>query len=116
MRDCAGVEMPSASDEQRTAPRFDCGLKVCYRQVGDPTKAEYAADVLNLSTTGMGLAVASPLETGALLNLDLLDKHGQKRRTLLACVVHATTHDDQRIVGCNFIRYLTEEELQALLS
>ena len=56
------------------------------------------------------------LEAGALVNVDLLDKTGRIVRTMLACVVHTSKRaDGAYAVVCNFIRELSEQDLQALL-
>jgi c-di-GMP-binding flagellar brake protein YcgR len=110
-------KLPAAeNDDKRTWIRFSCELHAAYRRVGDPTNQSHPAQVLNISANGIGLSVAQPLIGGSLLNVDLLDQAGQLARTILACVVH-TTHraGGDYAVGCNFIRELSEEELQSLL-
>ena len=96
--------------------RFPLDLNANYRKVGDPSEEPQPAQVLNISASGIGLSVPSSLETGALLNVDLLDKAGRIARTMLACVVHTTQRAaGDYAIGCNFIRELCEDELQSLL-
>jgi PilZ domain len=104
-------------DDQRTWIRYACEIKAKYRKVNEPTGGSHDAEVLNISANGIGLVVDPPLETGTLVNVDLLDKDGRMQRTLLACVVHTSTRADGACaIGCNFIREWTEDELQSLLN
>jgi c-di-GMP-binding flagellar brake protein YcgR len=106
----------SDDDDKRTWVRFSCELHVAYRKVGDPTNQVFPAQVLNISANGIGLLVTQTLAAGGLLNVDLLDKNGQVARTMLACIVHTTMRaGGDYAIGCNFIRELSEEELQSLL-
>lgn len=105
----------SDDDDKRTWVRFACELHAGYRKVGDPTNQAYPAQVLNISANGIGLAVTQPATAGSLLNVDLLDQQGQLARTMLACIVHTTRRAaGDYAIGCNFIRELSESELQSL--
>lgn len=109
-------KLEAAREDQRTWVRFAGGLKANYRKVGEPVGVTHPAKVLNIAATGIGLAVHPSLQTGSLLNVDLMDKDGRMVRTILACVVHTTQRAvGDYAVGCNFIRELTEDELQSLL-
>jgi|SRR5581483_1337253 len=104
-----------APPDKRTWMRFPTNIKATYQKIGDAEQLAYSARVLNLSASGIGLLVKDAIETGALLSLDLVGASAS--RTILACVVHATTHgNDELALGCNFIRELGEEDLQALLA
>jgi hypothetical protein len=109
-------KVQASDDDKRVWVRFSCELQASYRKVGDPTGQSHAAQVLNVSANGIGLSVQPTLEAGSLVNVDLLDRSGRMLRTILACVVHTTLRaGGDYAVGCNFIRELSEEELQALL-
>ncbi len=112
-----GAEKVKASDEdQRIWVRYDCTLKASCRLFGSPVSDAQPVQVLNISASGVGLLVHPSLQSGSLLTVDLLDKKGRKAFTILACVVHTTLRaSGEFAVGCNFIRELTEEELQSLL-
>lgn len=102
--------------DQRTWVRFRTELRAEYQVVGDPENATHPACVLNISASGVGLEIESALEAGSLLNVDLLDRQGRPVRSILACAVHTTRRAGGALaVGCNFIRELTEDELEALL-
>ena len=109
-------KVPAANEDQRTWVRFSCGLKARCRKVGDTSEVSHAAEVLNISATGIALAVQPTMQAGALLNVDLLDKDGHLVRTILACIVHTTQRSSGDFaLGCNFIRELDEDELHSLL-
>jgi hypothetical protein len=105
-----------APEDKRTWMRFTTKLKATFQHIGPTDSPRCDAEVLNISASGVGLAVAQPVEAGALLNLDLVAKDGAASRTILACVVHVSQPGDQRwALGCNFIRELSEEDLKALV-
>jgi hypothetical protein len=115
---CFGAQKlpPSENDDKRTWVRFSCEVHAAYRKVGDPINQAFPAQVLNISANGIGLAVTQSLAAGGLLNVDLLDKNGKVSRTMLACIVHTTVRaGGDFAIGCNFIRELSEDELQSLL-
>lgn len=108
-------EKAPASDN-RSFIRYSGELRATYERVDAPGTPPRAADVANISATGIGLRINSPLEIGALLNLNLLGAAGAATRRILACVVHVTSVPGQScVLGCNFIHELSEEDLSALL-
>jgi c-di-GMP-binding flagellar brake protein YcgR len=109
-------KVESDDANKRVRMRFDCALKANCRRANDPASETRPVDVLNLSSTGIGLSVRGVLELGSLLSVDLLDKSGRNACTILACVVHSTLRESgDYSLGCNFIRELTETELQSLV-
>lgn len=101
-------------DDKRVWMRFPTNVEATYQKVGAFDSESLPARVLNVSASGVGLLVSERVETGALLSVDLLG-HGKTRRTILACVVHVSPRDDAWALGCNFIRALSEQDLQAFL-
>ncbi len=60
--------------------------------------------------------VKEPVGAGMLLSVELHGATGPSARTILACVVHVTPRGEgEWALGCNFIRSLTEQDLQALV-
>jgi c-di-GMP-binding flagellar brake protein YcgR len=109
-------QKPATPDDNRTWTRFPCTVKALCQTVADPQQEPWPVQVLNISPTGIGLLVARAIDTGTLLSLELQGHTEAAAHTMLACVVHVTVQPDgQWALGCNFIRELTEEELQALL-
>jgi len=105
-----------APEDQRTWVRYPCRVKATCQLVSAAPAEPWPVEVLDISPRGIGLRVERPVETGALLSLDLQDTAGRVTTSMLACVVHAAEpQDGRRALGCNFIRELTDEELRALL-
>jgi hypothetical protein len=105
-----------APSDQRTSTRYTTNLGANFQKIGDPDNLTYSAQVLNVSASGVGLEVTLVVDAGALLSVDLRAADGKVVRTILACVVHVTTLARGRwALGCNFIRELSEEDLEALV-
>lgn len=106
----------SGRDEQRHRTRHSCELQASYQLVAEEKEESYPAQVLNLSTMGVGLSVTQPIDAGKLLNVELHSPGGEEVRSLLCCAVHVTRQaNSEWILGCNFIAELEESELRALL-
>jgi hypothetical protein len=112
----ASRQKPATADDHRTWMRFPGNVKALCQVVADPQEESWPARVLNIAPTGIGLLVTRAIDTGTLLSLELQGQAEPASHTILACVVHVTVQPDgQLALGCNFIRELTEEELQALV-
>jgi hypothetical protein len=106
---------PAPSD-QRTWDRYPCTVTASYELLLAPERGRQAAQVLNISATGVGLRVHQAVEAGTLLSVDLYGAGGGHAPTLLACVVHVSARPGgEWALGCNFIRELSEPELAALV-
>lgn len=104
-----------APEDQRTWVRFPCQQQATFDKIGDLEQRVHDAQIMNVSASGIALNVNEAVEVGSLLNLHIVGNQGRKK-TLLACVVHATVADDGgRQLGCNFIRELSESDFQDLL-
>jgi c-di-GMP-binding flagellar brake protein YcgR len=102
--------------DQRTWVRVPCNCTVRFEKVGDPTNRSWNARVLNLSANGIGVTIDEPVNAGALLNLELRNQADKLIKTILACVVHVTRQTAGGwAVGCNFIRQLSERDLEELV-
>jgi hypothetical protein len=105
-----------ASSDQRVWIRFPCKIQATYQQVGADGVPHFA-EVENISASGIALVIDEPCETGVLITLELHAAAGTAVRTILACVVHAASQRDGRwALGCNFIRELSDEDLQVLVA
>lgn len=112
-----GKRQKHSSSDQRTWMRFPSRIKAVYQPVGADDPSKHPAEVLNISASGVGLIVSRSVETGTLLSIDLAPPTaGARPRTMLACVVHASSQSPSEwALGCNFIQELGEEDLQALV-
>ncbi|HZV05440.1 MAG TPA: PilZ domain-containing protein [Gemmataceae bacterium] len=109
---------------QRTRPnepdprgweRFPCDTRAFYQRVNGPAGPNQAARILNIAVGGMALLVQEPVAVGDLLSTELHDAKGTPVVTILACVVHTQTAPEGQVVGCSFIRELTDADIKALL-
>lgn len=94
-----------------------------YFSLSDPNEAvavigdrQWRARVRDLSTTGVGLLCTRREEPGTFLAVELQSGDRSLRYTLPVRVVHALAQPNGRyLLGCEFVRALSEEELQSLL-
>jgi hypothetical protein len=110
----AARSRPTAPDP-RSWSRFPCSVKAFYQRVNGPDQAHHAARVLNIATGGIALLTEEPIALGELLSTALHDPKDQPLVSILACVVHVQALDGGQLVGCNFIRELSDEEMRALI-
>jgi hypothetical protein len=109
-------EKPPAPGDGRSWVRFSCSVQAVCDTVPANGRAPEAVQVINLSPSGVGLMVPRQIETGSMLSLELRSPSGRHACTMLACVVHASGRDSGNwALGCNFIRELTDQEMQTLL-
>lgn len=99
----------------RNWSRYPCQVKAVYEVVSAEDGVRREAKVLNVSAGGLALVVDQDLRPGALLSAELHAGDGHTVVTILACVVHVTVESEhERVLGCNFIQELSEEDLSAL--
>lgn len=104
----------SAPPDDRNWSRYACQVRAVYQVVPDGEERR-EAKVLNISPGGVALLVHEDVPAGSLLSAELHAPDGRAAVTILACVVHVSVQsDDERILGCNFIQELGDEDLQAL--
>jgi PilZ domain len=112
-----GARKPGkSSQEGRNGNRFSCNVKAFCQLPNQAATPPLEAKVLNVSASGMAVQFEQPLPAGTLFSAELHSPRGPQTLTILACVVHvAIQPDGQRISGCNFIRELSETDIEALL-
>ena len=104
-----------ASPDPRRWVRFPCTAKVSLRPANRPDAEATLAESVDISPQGIGLHLFHPIEIGSLLSLELHGSDDDSRLTLLASVVRtASLSGPGWLIGCNFIRELTEPELKSL--
>jgi hypothetical protein len=103
--------------DQREVQRLTCDIAANFQLVAGEDQVPQSARVLNISASGVGLQVDGAIENGALLSLELRNTAATFEKTVLACVVHVTRQPQHSwILGCNFIRSISEDDLRALLT
>jgi c-di-GMP-binding flagellar brake protein YcgR len=102
--------------DQRGYSRFESNFKVYYTETNAEGAARLEARVANISASGIALVVDREVPNGTMLGLDLYTAGGDLVTSILACVVHINVlPESDRVLGCNFIRELSEKELNTLL-
>lgn len=104
----------SGTAEQRAYQRYRINLQAHYQVIpSDEDIPPRPAPVHDISAMGLGLIVDEDLPAGTLLSVEL--QGSGKPFRILACIVRVINQDNgQYLVGCNFIRELTEVDLAAL--
>ncbi len=109
------VRTKPAEPDGRNWSRFPCEIKAIYQIIPDEEDVRREAKVLNISAGGVAMVVDYDVRAGALLSAELHAPAGQTVVTILACVVHVIAQSEhERVLGCNFIQELSENDLQAL--
>jgi len=99
----------SAGAERRSAPRSPARGRARFREVPDPSaRPPLFADILNISTAGIGLLLPLRLEPGTMLELELLRDGDVALLTVLACVVYLRSDGDGWMAGCSLIHELSD--------
>ncbi len=102
--------------EKRHAARQSCAIEATSRpmEVGDGMA--WGGTVKDVSAGGLKLGLCFPFSPGTYLAVDLQSPTGSLNRTLVCRVVHV--HDDADgtwILGCEFIKPLTDSEVELLV-
>ena len=117
--DLAAFQDPGAAEphrDNRHWQRYPCNIKATCQVVSPSVGPKWPATVLNVSTNGMALQVLHDVPTGTLLAAELAGGATHQATTILACVVHVLTQTSgERVLGCSFIRELSEADLASLV-
>ena len=96
--------------DKRQAERRECALDSRTSPLDDPEGFSWGASIRDLSRNGVGLIVCFPFRSGTYLTVEL------KGSTMLTRVVHVCDRNDGSYqVGCEFLRPLSEDELDRLI-
>jgi hypothetical protein len=110
-------EVPASQAERRRAERYPCNLRPFWRVEGQEQADSPPARIQNISATGIGLRIGQPIKPGAVLVIKLQTTDRRLSRPLPARVMHATPQTEgDWLVGCQFVRKLSDEDMQALLN
>jgi hypothetical protein len=101
--------------DQRAWVRFQSEARAVYRLVRGDATEDQSAQVLNIAPGGVGLRVPEPVDLGCLLSLGLQNPRGEAVLTIMASVIRITQQEDECVLGCNFIRELSAQEIKALV-
>ena len=108
--------IPGQGDDRRAWVRFSCDLQATYRIVRVSERKPAPAKVVDISPRGVGLLVNRSIPPGTVLSVDLQGPDGQSKMRMLTCVVRIKkSKAGEWAVGCNFIREISDKEMNALL-
>jgi hypothetical protein len=110
------LEPPEPESERRAMIRYACHAQVIYEVMGGAQAQRGTAQLVNVSTGGIGFATAEAITLGSLLNLELRDSNGTRVAVMLASAVSTQrTRDGRCFLGCNFLGELSEQQLRELV-
>jgi hypothetical protein len=101
------------TEERRVWVRHACALATSVTSTSDPEPAPIAARVRNVSRGGIMLIVASQIEAGDLIRIDLPADAEGGESAVLACVVRVNSAENgQWALNCTFSADLSEADWQ----
>jgi PilZ domain len=101
--------------DQRASVRHACSLNAMSHPIDALETISWGATVHDISTHGIGIALCYPFRAGTYLAVDLPTTDGMVR-TVLVRVVHARDRfDGTWHLGCEFVKPITESDLQMLI-
>ena len=104
-----------ADFERRSSTRHPVAMQALSRPLEGQDAIWWGATVRDLSSTGIGLKLCFPFRPGTFLAVDLLGPLGGSR-TLLTRVVHARDlADGTWHVGCEFVKPLSDGEVDEVV-
>jgi hypothetical protein len=110
-------EQATDNGERRRAVRFECKRKNSWRLFATTICSSGAGVVNDISVNGISLSLDSALRPGMFLDLSLECDDGEAfSQPMLVRVRRVTPQPDgSYLVGCNFVKKLSKEELRLWL-
>jgi hypothetical protein len=106
-----------APRERRAAVRYPCDQDTFCQPIaarkGDDWR--WPARIRDISLHGVGLLLSRRFEVGTILVIELQGTAKVCERMMIARVAHATPHEGEWVMGCQFINPLSEDELKELV-
>jgi hypothetical protein len=102
---------------RRQNERQCCQLDAMTHPLDAQDTLSWGASVRDISRSGIGLTLNFPFRAGTYLAIDLQGpKSNKPAKTVLTRVVHIRDQNDGSWhVGCEFVKVLSKQELEALL-
>jgi len=108
---------PSSYADRRAADRFVPPRPLSCQVTAVVREGQWAAQVRDLSTEGIGLVISQPFASGVVLGIDLANPSGRFVRFLLVRVLHCKKEaEGSFLLGGEFVGRLTQEELDFVLA
>lgn len=108
---------PSGNGDRRRAVRFESKRRNSWRLFATTICSSGEGTIHDISVSGVSLAVDSALRPGMFLDLSLESEDGEGfSQPMLVRVRRVIPQDDGSwLVGCNFVKKLSKEELRRWL-
>lgn len=98
--------------DHRSWVRFPCKARATFQRVKQKEQPPQSAQLIDISANGLGLQVAEAIEVGSLLNVQIHTLSGATNMPMLVSVVRVSAVPNQQwLLGCNFLRELSDREL-----
>ena len=102
----------SAKSERRRAVRFECKRRNSWRLFATATCSSGQGTVNDISISGISLTLDSALRPGMFLDLSLASDDESYSEPMLVRVRRVKPQaDGSWLVGCNFVKKLSKEQL-----
>lgn len=115
LRSFGAERVRPGTQDGRAWVRFNCEGETQFFPVVAASHDDAKAKIFNISAGGIGLVSDNKLDRGTLLSLELMGATKSAARRTQARVVHVTDRSDGKfLLGCTFVRELTDADLEAL--
>lgn len=107
-----GLRQETSQSDQRSWVRFPCKARATYQRARLRNQAPLPAQLIDISANGVGLQVAEAIEIGSLLDIQIVSLSGGTSLPILVSVVRVSSGPGGHwLLGCNFLRELSNREL-----
>ncbi|HXG09930.1 MAG TPA: PilZ domain-containing protein [Gemmataceae bacterium] len=106
-----------APGERRAHVRHSCSQPAFFQPAPQPgDDLWWQAEICDMSIGGLALITRRRFEPGTILDVQVPNEEGSGERILLARVARVVRQEDATwLIGCEFLRRIDNEDLQALL-
>jgi hypothetical protein len=108
------VRGPETPSDLRRFARYACDAPAFYQVLRSFDTQSWPAQIVDISAGGLGMLVGRPLEVGMTLKIELSVTTDKGPLRVVGCVVRFSFVSGREwLVGCNFLRHLSDAELAA---
>jgi hypothetical protein len=104
-----GRKEPGTSPDPRRWARYPCEFRAYCDWITSDRHERLPGTVLDVSPISLGVLVSKPVDAGAVLSLQLPDM----KMSMLVCVARIEPRGSDWIIGCLFVRKLSETTITA---
>jgi hypothetical protein len=112
-----GKRVRPEKTDKRSWVRFPPDARARYQILREGESVFITCRAVDISAGGIALEVDADVDLGAILSVKLQSLTRDITLTLLACVVRVEKREgNRRLLGCNFIREMSDQELRTWLT